>query len=548
MKNAFALILLLSLSYAAVIWEFNSDGAINSKPVIYQGMVIFPSDDGKVYAINPVNGVKKWQTVVGKEPNEVFVFDNSIFTSTTNGKLLRINNAGNLQWTLDLNKTQNITRLYGASANDKYIFVTSDRGVFIIDKNGSVKSKIASFNESILTPPAAGPDYVVYGKGNELTRINENGVVQWKAHTEQSFWLSRPVISGGNAYIGNLDNQMHAYLVSNGLEIWTIKTKDWILSTPLVKDGNIYFGSNDGTVYAASTSGQIRWIAQTQLAVQTQPEAGIMGGTEVIFVGGNDKSIYALSKDSGEIVWKGSTSGVVGDPLFYQNSVIFGSQDGALHAYSTERACSITTPNEADVVGLKEIVVKGKYLSQTGGDAKVLVKVNSGEWEEGNATDGSWVYYIDPEKMLVPGINTISCKIVDSGGEESGPKFTTVDVNHDPTIALSQIVGTVSPNILEGEPFSVFVNDGDDGSPLDRVVVSFDGRGYKGDKNVSITIPQAGTYHLSIKKIGFKDATITVNVNSRGVNPIVLLIGVLLIVVILQQIWTRFLKQRFSKR
>jgi outer membrane protein assembly factor BamB len=550
MKTPILLLILLSVSCASLIWEYSTDGPISAKPMIYQSMVIAASDDGNIYAVDPASGWKKWLVKAGFEPNEVFVFDGGVITSTSDAKVVKIGGMGNTLWELNLNTTNyNTSFIYGASANLNYIFVTADNGVFVIEKNGSVKAKIANFNNTLLTAPVAGPDYVIYGKGRELIKTSETGQILWRAKLDEgSFWLSRPVIEGGVIYIGALDSKMHAYVAANGLEMWNARARNWIVSTPLIRSGTVYFGSNDGRIYAVdSGSGETKWTAQTTLAVQSQPEAGTIGGQEVIFIGGTDKSIYAISQETGEIVWKGSAAGAVGSPLFYQNEVIFGSADGKISAYSTERACSITTPTEAEVVGMKEVVVSGKYASEAG-NAMVMVQVNTGNWQEANTSETGWVYYLNPKTSFSAGLNTISCKAVDAGGEEVGPTFTTVTINQDPAIQPSNLIITASPDILENMPFVIYVNDADDGSPVDRFKLTIAGKEYEGDKNATVTIAEPGSYEAKITKIGFNDGSKSITVNASGVNPLVVAAGALIIIVVLYQVWSRFLKQKFAKK
>lgn len=550
MKREFLLLFLVSLASASLLWQFSADAPVSAKPVANAGMLIVASDDGNIYALDPASGQQRWKTFVGKEPNEVFIFDNSLVASINEGKVVKLDKDGKITWTLNLNVTQyNVSYVYGASANQKNIFITANNGVYSIEKNGSVRSKLVSFNNSIVAPPTAGTDFVIYGKGSDLYKVKENGQIEWTSSLEAgSFWSSRPVIDGGIVYVGALDGMMHAYAVMGGNEVWQARTRGWVLSTPLVRSGVVYFGSNDGSVYAVDAgSGEMMWQAQTSLAVETGPELGIMGGREVVFLGGSDTSAYAIDTTNGEIVWKGSTGGSVGNPLFYQNSVIFGSQDQRVYAYSTERACSITNPMEGDLIGQKEVEVRGKYVSEAGG-ATVMVDINGAGWEDAIANDTDWEYYIDPKQKFVSGINTISCKVSDSSGEESGESFTTVAITHDPTTPLSKLFITLSPDRIEGKPFTVYVNDGDDGSPVERFTLSVDGQTYNGSNFINITMPNAGNYLIAVKKIGFEDATNSITVNASGINPLYLAGAAILIIIIVWQVWARFLKQRFSKK
>lgn len=544
MRIAFLLLLLISFSYASLLWQYSTDGPVSLKPVIYQGMVVIASDDGKVYAIDPNNGLKKWQANVGKKPTDILVFDNGVVVSTTTSKVVKISNTGSILWT----KIINSSYIYGMSANQKEIFLTTNNGLFLIDKTNTTK-RLINFSDSIVGPPTAGPDFVIYGNGNELRRVNEDGHTLWKMKLDYgTFWTSRAVIENGVAYIGALDNQMHAYIVNNGLEVWQMKTKNWIMSTPAFSDGILYFGSNDGKVYSLdSGNGNVKWETKTNLAVQTRLEPGMMGGVGVVFVGSSDKSIYAISKDNGQILWTGVVSGVVGDPLFYQNMIIFGSGDGQISAYSTERACSIISPHEADLVDLKELVVSGRYVSEAT-NVKIMLNINEGGWINTNTSQDGWIYYIDPKKQLHAGLNTLSCKVVDSNGEEQGPTYTTIAINHDPTMKLSNFVITVSPNIVEGTPFIVFVNDGDDGTPVNRFNLTVGDKSYLGDKNVTVTITEAGEHKATVRKIGFNDGTAKVNVNSSGVSPLVIGVAAIAILGSLVFIWNKILKQKFAAK
>jgi hypothetical protein len=83
---------------------------------------------------------------------------------------------------------------------------------------------------------------------------------------------------------------------------------------------------------------------------------------------------------------------------------------------------------------------------------------------------------------------------------------------------------------------------------VDRFNLTYAGKSYQSDKNFTMKIDQPGTYPVTIRKIGFNDANIQVTVNASGVNPLYLAGGILLIIIIIWQVWTRFLKQRFAAK
>lgn len=545
MKRAALLLFLASLSYASLVWQFSTDGAVNAKPLVFQGMLIVASDDGNVYALDPAAGARMWQAQAGRRPNEAIAFDNGIAVSTTGGRVVKLDRLGRTLWSVNLNVSRyNVSYLYGAAAGTRGLFVTADTGVYFVEKNSTVRRLVEFDDRSLATAPVAGPDYAIYGQNNTLYKVRENGAIEWKASIGQGSFWARPALDGTFVYAGGLDGSMHAYSISNGGRAWEARTRSWVMGTPLIKDGMAYFGSNDGNVYAVNIgSGSVEWKAPTTLAVYTEPEAGAMGGRSVIFAGDSDKSTYAISSDTGEVVWKGSAAGSVGSPLFYQNLVIFGSEDKRVYAYSTERACSITSPREGSVLGMKEVVVEGRHVSQAGG-ASVWVNINSAGWERTNTSGSGWTYYVDPKEKFRGGINVISCKVVDNSGEETGNAFTSVAVNHDPNIPLSTLVVTVSPTLLENAPFTVYVNDGDDGSPVDRFTLTIAGKDVEASKNVTLQMP-AGQYDVTVKKIGFGDAAVRLNVSASGMNPLYLGVGGVLILIIG---WRAISSMRRAKR
>lgn len=546
MKTYLFLLALFSISFSSLLWQTSTDGEISTKPLAYDNKIIIGSSDGYIYALQPSSGSISWKANVGGEFTDVIESSGSILAATTDCKIIKLNRKGEKIWDVDL-KEQNATHLFGASYKNNLIYAATNNGLYSINKEGTEVEKIYS-SQGVITPPAIGDGFIVFASKNKLIKLRDSGTTEWKKTLSGgTYWISRPVISGNSVFIGALDNKMHGYQLQGGYNKWSVLTKNWVLNTPHVQNGMVYFGSNDGYVYAVSEiSGEIFWKSKTQLAVQSEIESGFMGGHEVVFVGSTDKNIYAMKKDNGEIVWKGSATDWVSGPLFYQNMIIFGSHDGEVYAFSTERACSITDPGEGTIIGGKELVVKGKSVSESGA-AKVFVSINNAIWEEASLDEeGSWAYRINPSKKLNKGLNTISCKVVDAAGEETGSKLTTVGIVFDDSIEPSELVVTVSPVIVENEPFTVYVNDGDDGSPVEMFELTVGEKNYSGNESINLTL-SAGSYPIMVQKIGFEDYKSTIEVHSTGIDPIFIGVVLVIILVIIWLVWSKLIAPRFKK-
>lgn len=534
---------LVSLSFSSLIWQTGT-GAVITKPVIFNGNVVVGSIDGNVYSLNPANGAQVWKTAVGNDLMDFTLFDGGLVAATTDGNVVKIRTDGSKQWEASLSGF-NATYIYGIDSNSKNVYVSASNGIYSVSKGGAV-SKVYVISEAVtLTRPFSGEGYIIFGYGNKLLKIEESGRRQWERELENNFWLSAPVVGDTSVYIGALDNKLHAFHLTGGYERWSYLTDGWVLSTPMFDGSAVYFGSDDGYVYSVyAESGFLNWKTKLPLAVLSEPEKGSMGGMEAVYVGCTDGNIYALSTERGNTIWKGSASDKVGSPLYYNKHVIFGSADGFVYSYTTERACSIESPAEGEYVGKKEVVITGHSVSEAGSQT-VQVDINGVGWQDAETeADGSWQLIIDPSQELAEGLNTLSCRVVDSLGEETGTSFTTVSIIRDSNIPLDDFIVKKSlDNPIEGVEFTLYVNSRSDGSPVDRFQADIDGRTYAGDRNVNITIAEAGSYQMTVSKIGYRDYNTTLNVQSAGIQLWQIAIGALAAVLLLWVIYNRFIKK-----
>jgi len=540
-KAALILLFLFSFSFSSLLWQYNTNAEITTRPLVYSNSILISSSDGTLFLLNHISGSKIWEAKVSGTPVQPIVLANKVIVATKEGQVYSLGSSGSQEWTADLGAMQNVTFIFGIDGSGSTIFISTDQGIITLDSNGQSSSLIYS-SENITSAPSVSGQSILFGEGDYLARISMDGSLQWK-NDVGGMWLSRPVVDGTVVYAGGMDRKMHSFVLGTGAERWTFETGNWILSTPLVNNGNVYFGSNDGSVYALDqSSGVLQWSTKTANAIQTRPASGTLGGDGVIFVGSTDSSIYALDDQSGMILWSGTARSWVSDPLFHQNFVYFGSSDESMYAFSTERACSIISPVQGEVIGVKEVKVTGNAISNSG-SMKVEVQVNNGPWEAADLNGGQWEYFFDPSKSLVSGINTISCRVSDSSGVESG-KYTERGVVHDPNLRKGTLLVSTKGSKVEGEEFEIFVNDNDDGSPIDHFKLSLDGQNYSGSGSVNVTVESGGSYDLLVTKVGYEDADLNLNISSKGINPVMIVVPIILIAIVAYVLYTRFIKKK----
>ncbi len=120
---------------------------------------------------------------------------------------------------------------------------------------------------------------------------------------------------------------------------WNFTTNGAVISSPSVADGIVYVGSQDKNIYALGAwSGNLIWKFQTQSAVESSP--AVADGK--VFTGGDDGYVYALDAHKGTLIWKTFVNGnlpytfgsfvLKSSPAVSGGKVYVGSLDNHLYA------------------------------------------------------------------------------------------------------------------------------------------------------------------------------------------------------------------------
>ena len=154
--------------------------------------------------------------------------------------------------------------------------------------------------------------------GNELL---------WKYMTE-SYYGSSPTVVHGIVCINGIYDLL-ALDAFTGELLWT-SPKGGGMSSPVVAGGVVYVGSNDRNIYALDTStGDPLWQYTTGGLVYSSPAVAY----GVVYAGSWDQNFYALDANTGALLWNYTTGGEVrSSPAVVDGTVYFGSRDHRLYA------------------------------------------------------------------------------------------------------------------------------------------------------------------------------------------------------------------------
>jgi outer membrane protein assembly factor BamB len=178
--------------------------------------------------------------------------------------------------------------------------------------------------------PGSVTDAVDAISGNEYSTVNEVWCIGSSSIPVSSWpmWRADPTHSS-TAQVGP----------SNLSLAWRFTTNGSVISSPSVANEMVYVGSQDKNIYAIGAwSGNLIWKFTTQRAIESSP--AVANGK--VYTGGDDGYVYCLDAYSGSLMWKTFVNGdlpytygsfvLKSSPVVSENKVYIGSLDGYLYA------------------------------------------------------------------------------------------------------------------------------------------------------------------------------------------------------------------------
>jgi hypothetical protein len=164
-------------------------------------------------------------------------------------------------------------------------------------------------------------------------------------------YVTAPVMSPDKTrvYVAARDGYIFAFMASNGSVDWQRQPGTVInASVGVGPDGNVYTGTNDKKVYALNgNNGNIIWTSPFS-AAEDYASSPVVGPNGTLYIGNYDNRLYAINSSDGSLIWSFNAEGDVQSTPFVDsnNTVYFGcnyrSTDGrryvfALYSDGTEK-------------------------------------------------------------------------------------------------------------------------------------------------------------------------------------------------------------------
>jgi len=263
-----------------VKWVFPTGARVVSSPVWRDGVVLFGSDDGNVYAVDAATGRQRWMA-----------------------------------------RTDGPVASTPALSGDRLFALSYDGRLYALDvRTGEVLWKFATEGER---------------------RFEARGLHGMQPGTQTfadmyDVYLSSPLVIDGKVYFGSGDGHVYAVDAATGRLAWKFATGDVVHASPAYADGLVVVGSWDGRLYALdAATGAQRWAFQAGVDPLIHNQQGFQSSAAiadgVVYVGCRDAHLYAIDLHTGVERWKVDTanSWVVGSPAVAQGRVFFATSDTA---------------------------------------------------------------------------------------------------------------------------------------------------------------------------------------------------------------------------
>ena len=279
-------------------WMVQTEGAIVGETVVSKDIVVFGNSAGLLTAVDLKSGKKKWQ----REFEQSFeaapaILDDTIFIGCEDMKL----------YALELE-----------TGKDKWSIETDDK---------------ITAGVNLTKSPDGKTHWIVMNGYDGVCRALDakSGKEIWKHETEQPINGTPAVVNGKWVVFGGCDHFLYTLNLADGKPLTKVEGEAPIVSTVGTEGSFVAWGDHSNKVMGADlASGELEWkYSDRRFPFMAAPAVD----KKNVYIGGRDKKIHAISRESGDAVWRFKTGGrVESSPILFTDGVVCGSSDGRLYA------------------------------------------------------------------------------------------------------------------------------------------------------------------------------------------------------------------------
>ncbi|MEQ8330933.1 MAG: PQQ-binding-like beta-propeller repeat protein [Longimicrobiales bacterium] len=338
-------------------WAFETDGPVRGSPTVADGVVHVGSTDGRLYALDAVDGSLRWSYEAGAPLGGAPLVTESLVVVAARGNAIHAvdRRTGRRAWRVATGP--DLPLAWGHEgwdyllpspvlAGGTVLVGSGDGHLYALDPATGAERWRFRTGGRIRGAPAVADgvayvgsgDGVVYGvrvgDGRETWRFETAGMDMDAADFgfDRTQIQASPAVVDGTLYIGSRDASLYAIDLADGRTRWTFEDGSaWVVASAAVHDGRVFSGRSSGGRFRAidAAAGTELWVHETGGLVFSS--ATVVDGT--VYVGSGGGRLLAYDAATGAVRWSLATDGpIVSSPAVWEGRVYVGSDDGTVYA------------------------------------------------------------------------------------------------------------------------------------------------------------------------------------------------------------------------
>ncbi len=229
-----------------------------------------------------------------------------------------------------------------------------------------------------LTTATFADDWPMH-RGSPMLQGRSESAAPAKPTLKWTFKAGKPVVGGASiagdrVYFGDNAGVIYCIGLTDGKEIWSLKTESAVEAIPLILDGTCYIGAADGRLYALDAmTGKKKWEpfeTGDKILASASWAKDPTSDKKWVLVGSYDFSFYAIDAATGKQVWKVETENFINSTpaITADGLALFGGCDALMHVVSLKEQKEILKL-DAEAYVPASAAVDGK-MAYFGSDSK----------------------------------------------------------------------------------------------------------------------------------------------------------------------------------
>lgn len=218
------------------------------------------------------------------------------------------------------------------------LYLGDEDGVFhAVDREtGESRWRFQTQGEIISSATIVGENILFGSYDNSLYCLTKSdGTQVWKFETD-GYVNCTPAVAGNLTFVTGCDEHLRAIDISTGKQVFDMPLATYLIASPaVVPDENmLYVGTYASEVIAVNLKDQqVTWRYKD--GEREFPYHSSAAVTErYVVVGGRDKQVHCIDRQSGEGIWKFATRARVdSSPVIVGERVFIGSGDGNVYGF-----------------------------------------------------------------------------------------------------------------------------------------------------------------------------------------------------------------------